>query len=470
MKKMNQEDSKRFNQDFNKLLELVQKDDKFSESVAESFVNSLCETILPKKPIYFPHRDDYLLVLYWNRFSGEIKTVSIDNTSYLIVNENDFAWYDLFSWFPLWSTTTTKLNQLKTFQSKVGINLESVKNKKKLEDLKPQFSEFLKKMISSKLLKEQKIIFDSKQKNNYNYFFKKVDNAAYQYPLDLYSEEIRFKHLWSKLKPFCNFRDSYISSKITTKKDYTLIYNLIFDSENKLKKPFDVFKKELIDKAASLLNDPEIDGNYRSELIKFLEKLVDDESKMKFYINDNFQALEDSLDSYLAKLHYELFENKTLDFQYKIKDINPFSFVGSQFSSFDEIIKANSIVKNKVFDFLKKNQNRPARYNSIVFENLYKEFTENDYLVEAFRFQSFIRFEVLRRSNLVYSPMDSNLNFVSYCSKDLFSNVESYIKKYNIKTTREVQDGIKNLIESPFVIFSNEELEHLKFVLEMETI
>ena len=115
MKKMNQEEQNSFNKDFNKLLELIHGDVKFSESVAESFVTSLCEIILHKKQVYFPHRDDYLLVLYWNRFSGEIKTVSIDNTSYLIVEERDFEWHDMISWFPLWSTTTTKLNQLKTF-------------------------------------------------------------------------------------------------------------------------------------------------------------------------------------------------------------------------------------------------------------------------------------------------------------------------------------------------------------------
>lgn len=252
MKTIKKEDSSSFNKDFNKLLELIQRDDKFSESVAESFVTSLCETILHKRQVYFPHRDDYLLVLYWNRFSGEIKTVSIDNTSYLIVNESDFEWHDMISWFPLWSTTIKKLNNLKTFESKVGINLESVKDKKDLEDLKSQFSEFLKKMISSNLLKEQKIIFEAKQKDDYNYFFKKVDNVAYQYPLDLYSEEVRFETLWSRLKPFCKFIDSYLRSKVTTKKNYVSIYNLIFDSENKLKHPFNVFEQEFIDKTVSL--------------------------------------------------------------------------------------------------------------------------------------------------------------------------------------------------------------------------
>lgn len=49
MKTIKKEDSSSFNKDFNKLLELVQKDDKFSESVAESFVTSLCETILHKR-------------------------------------------------------------------------------------------------------------------------------------------------------------------------------------------------------------------------------------------------------------------------------------------------------------------------------------------------------------------------------------------------------------------------------------
>lgn len=469
MKKMNQEEQNSFNKDFNKLLELIHGDVKFSESVAESFVTSLCEIILHKKQVYFPHRDDYLLVLYWNRFSGEIKTVSIDNTSYLIVEERDFEWHDMISWFPLWSTTTTKLNQLKTFQSKVGINLNSVKDQKELDNLKPQFSEFLKKMISSNLLKEQKIIFESKQKNNYNYFFKKVDNVAYQYPLDLYSEKVRFETLWSRLKPFCKFIDSYFISKVTTKKNYVSIYNLIFDSENKLKHPFNVFEQEFIDKTVSLLNEPSLDGNYRSDLIKFLEKLVDDEIKITSYIKDNFQVLEEGVDDYLAKLHYELFENKDGDIQNQTKEMDPFDLVGSQFS-FDEIIKARSVVKNKVFDFLKKNQNRPARYSSFVFKGLYEEFTENDYLVEAFYFESSIYLEARRRSNLVYSPMDSNLRFISLPSMVWFSKIEGYVKQYNIKTTKEVQKGIKNLIESPFVIFSNDELEHLKFVLEMETI
>ena len=469
MKTINKEDLNNFNKDFNKLLELVQKDDKFSESVAESFVTSLCETILHKRQVYFPYRDDYLLVMYWNRFSGEIKTVSIDNTSYLTVNENDFEWHDLFSWFPLWSSTTTKLNQLKTFQSKVGINLNYVKDQKELDNLKPQFSEFLKKMISSNLLKEQKIIFDAKQKDDYNYFFKKVDNVAYQYPLDLYSEEVRFDTLWSKLKPFCKFVDSYLSIKITTKKNYVSIYNLIFDSENNLKHPFNVFEKELIDKTVSLLNEPGLDGNYRSGLIKFLEKMVDDDTKIKSYIKDNFQALEEGVDDYLTKMHYELFENKKSDIRYKTDEIDPFALIGSQFS-FDEIIQARSVVKNKVFDFLKKNQNRPARYSSFVFKELYEEFTENDYLVEAFPFESSIYCEAWRRSNLVYSPMDSNLHFTSIPSLVSFTKIEGYVKQYNIKTTKEVQEGIKNLIESPFVIFSNDELEHLKFVLEMETI
>ena len=38
--------------------------------------------------------------------------------------------------------------------------------------------------------------------------------------------------------------------------------------------------KKFIDKTVSLLNEPGLDGNYRSDLIKFLEKLVDDEIKI----------------------------------------------------------------------------------------------------------------------------------------------------------------------------------------------
>lgn len=54
MKKMNQEEQNSFNKDFNKLLELIQNDNKFSESVAESFVISLCEIILHKNRSIFP--------------------------------------------------------------------------------------------------------------------------------------------------------------------------------------------------------------------------------------------------------------------------------------------------------------------------------------------------------------------------------------------------------------------------------
>ena len=119
---------------------------------------------------------------------------------------------------------------------------------------------------------------------------------------------------------------------------------------------------------------------------------------------------------------------------------------------------------------MKKNQDKPARFGSFVFKELYEEFTENDYLVESFPFESSIIIETLRRSNLVYSPMDSNLNFTSLPGVVSFSKIENYLTQYKIKTTKSVKDGIKNLIESPFVIFSNEELEHLKFVLEMETL
>ena len=72
-----------------------------------------------------------------------------------------------------------KLNQFKTFQSNVGINLSYIKDKK-VGGFEATIFRILEKMISSNLLKEQKIIFEV-QKNDYNYFFKKVYNVAYQY-------------------------------------------------------------------------------------------------------------------------------------------------------------------------------------------------------------------------------------------------------------------------------------------------
>ena len=48
--------------------------------------------------------------------------------------------------------------------------------------------------------------------------------------------------------------------------------------------------------------------------------------------------------------------------------------------------------------------------------------------------------------------------------------LNDFLKNNGIKTTNYVKESIRKIIDSPFVDFTSDELEHLNFVLTMDTI
>ena len=71
--------------------------------------------------------------------------------------------------------------------------------------------------------------------------------------------------------------------------------------------------------------------------------------------------------------------------------------------------------------------------------------------------------------SIVYSPIYGKLNF-SFSDDKNFNKGEEIITSNNIKTSKAVKDFISTLLQSQFVNFSEEEKDHLRFVLSMDTI
>lgn len=61
------------------------------------------------------------------------------------------------------------------------------------------------------------------------------------------------------------------------------------------------------------------------------------------------------------------------------------------------------------------------------------------------------------------------MNF-SFSDDENFHKSEEILKSNNVKTSKAVKDFVSTLLESQFVNFSEEEKDHLRFVLSMDTI
>ena len=179
--------------DFDKLIQLA-KTDEFAEAVSEEFVEQFtnfdCTWNL-----------DNLFAIYWNRFEeNKFKVVISDNNSFLPRESEEF---DCISWIPIYSSTTKKLFSRKTFQKSISMShLSLFFNNDFMEDKKVELNNFFKKVILQNLLKEQKMIFEAQQTDDFEYFIKKSHIKRISYPIDLYSKLIRCENYWYNFKLF----------------------------------------------------------------------------------------------------------------------------------------------------------------------------------------------------------------------------------------------------------------------------
>lgn len=445
--------------DFDKLIQLA-KTDEFSEAVSEEFIKQ------------FTNFDCYwnldnFFAIYWNRFEeNQFKVIISENNSFLPRESEEF---DCISWIPIYSSTTKKLFSRKTFQKSISIShLSLFFNNDFMENKKLELSQFFKKVILQNLLKEQKMIFEAQQTDDFEYFIQKSYRKRISYPIDLYSKIVRYEHYWYNFKLFDVGKQTSGRNITSTSSDYQYLARKIFRKDG-LEFPFDFFKKELIELSIDFLNNKNLTGEQRSLLIDFVKNSLDSEDALKNNMVDNFSALEKSLDEFISKLDANLFG---VGIDYKEDRLDPFILIGKQFSTEEESKKANKILKNRIFNYLKSKQNCPAPYYYKLNELLYNEFKKSNYLVESFYSGVDLFKEVyLNKNQVVYSPLDSDSHFPYYDSLyKNYSDIENDINNYDIKTTKKIKESIKVLLESPFISFEKEISDHLHFVLSMPTI
>lgn len=445
--------------DFERLIKLA-KTDAFAEGASEEFIEQFsnfdCTWSL-----------DSLFAIYWNRFEeNQFKVIISENNSFLPREHGEF---DCISWIPIYSSTTKKLFSRKTFKKSVSMShLSLFFNKNFMKNKKFELSNFFKKVILKNLLKEQKLLFEAQQTDDFEYFIKKSCRKRISYPIDLYSKIFRCEHYWYNFKQF-DIGKRISGRDITSgSSDYQYLSRQIFIKDG-LRFPFDFLKKELIELSTDFLNKENLTGEQRSVLIDLLKSLSDSEDTFKNNIVDNFSALEKSLDEFISRLDVNLFG---VGINYKKERLDPFVLIGKQFSTEEEVEKANEILKNKIFNYLKNKQNFPAPYYYKVNKLLYNEFKKSSYLVESFYGEyDLFKEACLNKNQVVYSPLDSDFHFPYYDTLyKNFSDIENSINSYDIKTTKKIKESIKALFESPFISFEKEMIEHLNFVLSMPTI
>ena len=179
--------------------------------------------------------------------------------------------------------------------------------------------------------------------------------------------------------------------------------------------------------------------------------------------------IESNMDYYLKILEAKLFKPKSLKTDEDL--FYTFKIVGDNFTP-SEKGKAFEIIEDKVFSFLKENCYKPAPYSEFLEGEHYLKFKKSNNLVESFLSESSL-FSVINNNNnnVVYSPLSSGLIFPQdpYECREM-KEVNEFLKNNGIKTTNYVKESIRKIIDSPFLDFNSDELEHLNFVLSMDTI
>ena len=209
----------------------------------------------------------------------------------------------------------------------------------------------------------------------------------------------------------------------------------------------------------------------RSKLVDFIlnEGTEDDNQKVKkLILNPCSDAIENTK-GYLQKVEKKLFNN---------------SSESSRFPSFaipstvDDDLRRKT--KYEIYQMIQKwvesNKDRAACYFEFTISanlnnvlaylnnnnlNITSSYSHSQYLSDNITFYG--------TKSIVYSPIYGKLNF-SFSDDKNFKKGEEIIKSNNIKTSKAVKDFISTLLQSQFVNFSEEEKDHLRFVLSMNTI
>lgn len=450
----------KFKSDWEQLLKLSQSD-KFAESISEFLIKEFEEWNNKKNN----SKLDYF-VIYWDRNSENLSIIKRENSSQMELFPFD---NDLVSNFSLFSSSIKKFLRDVTYKTNSSkLDFESIKD-------------YVKKKLSKNLSELQAIFLEAKTNGNlYSLLLTREHGSII--PIDCLDEKSQFKHYWSSFfmfditegnKDFFDNNKIFLNNQVWRGKDSS-VSGYLTDENGQLKQPFIPYKNQLLNYGLKIILDFNQPSKNKNILLRFLKENIEDrriyenlleqiKEGLKNKIKDSCQKLKDLVNnkSFNGALDY----NKLFDFYELDKDL-----LGSSFIKDLESLILSEI---KVFAELK-----PFTYCKLLPEKIYKLLKTNLNLLESFDTDEEVLTSCEAEGSKIYCPYYHNIIFHSgneniflkTIKKNPFMELEQYLIDYNFKTTLKVKEEIKLLLNFSTVTLSEQERNHLNFVLQMNTV
>ena len=448
MKKLKEEFG--FNSDLNRLLKLL-KGKKFSSLVSDAFIDFHCSSNVNNQIVY----------IYWNRFHNQFNLKKIQR-NYLSISDTMFNNY--ISYF------TILIIDKRLYKEEFFDNIPKTKNKKLMESFRKEISKVLVDKIIERFTNTQKKRFESIETGDWDWAFKEFNNGNF-YPIDLLPEEKQFELFWSQTDLFNFSNYTKIWDDLAVNNTPYSLESLVLNDDFRLKNDFRFFRNYLINRVLEELENFDIDYFLRSKLIDFIlnEGTEDDNQKIKELISNPCSDAIENTKGYLQKVEKKLFNNNS----------EPLKFPSFAIpSTIDDELRRKT--KYDIYQMIQKwfaaNKDRSACYFEFLISsnlnNVLAYLNNNNLTItSSYSHSQFLSDNIAfyGTKSIVYSPIYGKLNFSFSDDKD-FHKGEEILKSNNIKTSQAVKDFISTLLQSQFVNFSEEEKDHLRFVLSMNTI
>ena len=438
------------NYDFNRLLKLL-KGKQFSSIVSDAFINFHCSDNAENQMVY----------IYWNRFHNQFHLKKIDR-NYL--SNSDTLFNNYISYF------TILIIDKNLYEEEFFDSLPKTKNKKLMEEFKEKISKVLVDKIVERFTNAQKNKLESIETSDWDWIFKEFNNGIF-YPIDFLPENEQFKLFWSQTDLFKFSSYTKIIKELAVNEIPYSIESLVLNDNFRLNSDFRFFRNYLINRVLEELENFDLDYFDRSKLVDFIlnEGTEDDNQKVKeLILNPCSDAIKNS-EAYLSKLEKKLFNNSSESLRFPSFAIP---------STVDDELRRKT--KFEIFqmirDWVESNKDRAACYFEFsISANLNNVLTylnnNNLTITSSYSSSRYLSDNIIfyGTKSIVYSPIYGKLNF-SFSDDENFHKGEEILKSSNIKTSQAIKDFVSTLLQSQFVNFSEEEKEHLQFVLTMDTI
>lgn len=448
MKKLTEEFG--FNSDLNRLLKLL-KGKKFSSIVSDAFIDFHCSSNVNNQIVY----------IYWNRFHNQFHLKKIDR-NYL--SNSDCLFNNYISYF------TILIIDENLYEEEFFDSLPKTKNKKLMEEFKEKISKVLVDKIVERFTNAQKNKLESIETGNWDWIFDEFYDGIF-YPIDFLPEEEQFELFWSQTDLFKSSNYTRIIDELAVNETPYSLERLVLDDDFRLNGDFRFFRNYLIQRVLKELENFDLNYFVRSKLVDFIlnEGNEDDNPKVKdLILNPSSDAIENTK-GYLAKLEKKLFNNSS--------EAQTFPSFAIPSSIDDELRRKTKYeIYQMIKNWVESNKDRSACYFEILMNlNLNNVLTylnnNNLTIVSSYSNSQYLVNNIIfyGTKSIVYSPIYGKLNF-SFSDDENFHKGEEILESNKVKTSKAIKEFVSTLLQSQFVNFSEEEKEHLQFVLAMDTI